>query len=165
LFFRGEFIAMSVPLDLNPTEPLIPEPEYTLAPGVHVAPEGLRIQYSRGSGPGGQNVNKVNTKAEVWISVSRIVGLTSGAMERLRAMAGRRLTAGDELHVVSEVHRTQEGNRREIFERVRELILLATREPKRRRKTKPSMAAKRKRLESKRKRSEIKRGRSGQDFD
>ncbi len=123
------------------------------------------MQYSRGGGPGGQNVNKVNTKAEVWISVSRIAGLSPGALERLRGMAGRRLTAADELHVVSETHRTQEGNRREIFERIRELVLLARREPKRRRKTKPSASAKRKRVESKRHRGEIKHGRSGRDFD
>jgi len=128
----------------------------SLAPGVTIAPGGLRIQFSRGSGPGGQNVNKLNTKAEVWIAIGRIIGLSLPALDRLRTLAGRRLTAADELHLVSEVHRTQEGNRREIFSRLRELILQARREPKRRRKTRPTMASKRRRLDSKRRRAEIK---------
>lgn len=133
----------------------------TLAPGVSVAATGLRIQFSRGSGPGGQNVNKVNTKAEIWIQIERIVGLSPGALNRLRALAGRRLTDGDELHLVSEVHRSQEGNRREIFDRLREMIVQARKEPKHRRKTKPSKASRQRRLESKRHRSEIKSHRGG----
>jgi ribosome-associated protein len=156
---------MSDSSDTFSTEPVIQGSEYSLAPGVSVAPEGMRFQYSRGGGPGGQNVNKVNTKAELWITVSKIIGLTPAAMDRLRRLAGRRLTAGDELHVVSETHRTQEANRREIFGRVGELILDAKREPKRRRKTRPSASARRKRLESKRRRGEIKQRRAGRDFE
>jgi ribosome-associated protein len=156
---------MSTPSDPSPTRPLIEESEYSLAPGVAVSPVGIRIQYSRGSGPGGQNVNKLNTKAELWIALPQITGLTLAALGRLRSLAGRRITASDELHIISEVHRTQEGNRKEIFARVRELIVEARKEPKRRRKTKPSKAARRKRLESKRHRGEIKHGRSGRNFD
>jgi ribosome-associated protein len=156
---------MSAPADPSPTEPLIEESEYSLAPGVSVAPTGIRMQFSRGGGPGGQNVNKVNTKAELWIALGQISGLTLAALERLRTLAGRRLTLSDELHVISEVHRTQEANRKEIFARVRELILQARREPKRRRKTRPSAASRKKRLDSKRHRGEIKQGRSGRDFD
>ena len=133
----------------------------TLAPGVSVAASGFRIQFSRGSGPGGQNVNQVNTNAEIWIQIERIVGLSPGALNRLRALAGRRLTDGDELHLVSEVHRSQEGNRREIFDRLREMIVQARKEPKHRRKTKPSKASRQRRLESKRHRSEIKSHRGG----
>jgi len=123
----------------------------------------MRIQFSRGGGPGGQNVNKLNTKAEIWIAVGQIAGMSSSALDRLRAMAGRRLTSADELHLVSEVHRTQEGNRREVFERLRELIVQARREPKRRRKTRPTAASNRRRLESKQKRSEIKARRAGRE--
>jgi ribosome-associated protein len=156
---------MSAAPDPSPTDPLIQESEYSLAPGVAVLPDGIRIQYSRGSGPGGQNVNKVNTKAELWIVLSRITGLTFAALDRLRSLAGRRITASDELHVISEVHRTQEANRKEIFARVRELIVQARKEPRRRRKTRPSAAARRKRLDSKRRRGEIKQGRAGRNFD
>jgi ribosome-associated protein len=147
-----------------PFPPVPPEAGHVLAPGVSVAASGLRIQFSRGGGPGGQNVNKVNTKAEIWIHISRITGLTPAALDRLRGLAGRRLTDGDELHLVSEVHRSQEGNRREIFERLRELILQARKEPKRRRKTRPTKASRRRRLESKRHRSEIKAHRGGKDL-
>jgi ribosome-associated protein len=144
--------------------PLPPETGHVLAPGVSVAAAGLRIKFSRGSGPGGQNVNKVNTKAEIWVQISRIIGLSPSALERLRGLAGHRLTAGDELHLVSEVHRSQEANRREIFDRLRELILQARKEPKRRRKTRPTKASRRRRLESKRHRSEIKAHRGGKDL-
>jgi len=136
---------------------------HPLAPGVSVSTGGMRIQFSRGGGPGGQNVNKLNTKAEIWIAVGQIAGMSSSALDRLRAMAGRRLTSADELHLVSEVHRTQEGNRKEVFQRLRELIVQARHEPKRRRKTRPTAASKRRRLESKQKRSEIKARRAGRE--
>jgi ribosome-associated protein len=123
----------------------------------------LRIQFSRGGGPGGQNVNKLNTKAEAWIAIDRILGLSLPALDRLRALAGRRLTAAGELHLISEVHRTQEGNRREIFTRLRDLILQASREPKRRRKTRPTAASRRRRLDSKHRRAEIKARRAGRE--
>jgi ribosome-associated protein len=143
-----------------------PPPEETphsLAPGVGILPGGLRIQFSRGGGPGGQNVNKLNTKAEIWIAMSRISGMSFSALSRLRALAGKRLTDADELHLVSEVHRTQEGNRREIFSRLRDMIVLAQIEPKRRRKTRPTRASRKRRLESKRHRGEIKTRRSGRE--
>jgi ribosome-associated protein len=150
----GEPTSVSGPLE---------DPIDSLAPGVSVEPGGLRIQFSRGSGPGGQNVNKVNTKAEIWIAVARIVGMSQSALYRLRALAGRRLTDGDELHLVSETHRSQEGNRREVFDRLRELIVEARKEPKRRRRTRPTAASRRRRLESKHHRAQIKSRRSGRD--
>ena len=142
-----------------------PEPDRTIAPGVTVAPGGITIAFSRGSGPGGQNVNKLNTKAELWLSLTQIAGLSPAALERLRALAGRRLTAAGELHLVSDLHRTQEGNRREIFQRLRELIVQALRQPRRRRKTRPTAASRRQRLDSKRRRSQTKRTRSDRDWD
>jgi ribosome-associated protein len=146
------------------SDSLLPEESpNTIAPGVTIPPTGLRIQFSRGSGPGGQNVNKVNTRAEIWITIGQIVGMSFPAMERLRSLAGSRLTLSDELHLTSDKHRTQEGNRREVFERLRELIVEARREPKRRRKTRPTLASKRRRLESKRHRGEVKARRMGKD--
>jgi ribosome-associated protein len=134
-----------------------------LAPGVRVSPGGLRIQFARGGGPGGQNVNKLNTKAELWVSLPQIVGMSYSALQRLRQLAGRRLTAADELHLSEENHRSQVANRKEIFLRLRDLIVQAIVEPKRRRKTRPSAGARRRRLESKKHRSEIKARRSGKD--
>ncbi len=127
-----------------------------LAPGVTVARDGFRLQFARSGGPGGQNVNKLNTKAEIWVLLSAIRGLRESAIERLRAAAGNRLTKAGEIHLVSESERSQEGNRLDVMNRLRELIVQAKVEPKRRRKTRPSAGAKRRRLEAKKKRGEIK---------
>ena len=129
-----------------------------LAPGVRVPASALRFQYARSGGPGGQNVNKLNTKAELWIALSDL-DLHPIALERLRKLAGRRITAADELHISSESERTQERNREEAMERLRELLVRAVTIPKKRRPTKPSKAAKQRRLQSKKRRSEIKSGR------
>jgi ribosome-associated protein len=127
-----------------------------VAPGVVAPPGTLRLQFARGGGPGGQNVNKLNTKAELWVDVARLSGLTVAAKSRLRVLAGSRLTQLDQIHLSSESNRSQEANKQDVFDRLRELIVQAKVEPKRRRKTKPSRAAKQRRLEQKRHRSTIK---------
>jgi ribosome-associated protein len=132
-----------------------------LAPGVHAPQSALRWQFARSSGPGGQNVNKVNTKAEVWVPLDSIRGLTDRARGRLTRLAGRRLTGAGEIHVASDTERTQEGNRAAALGRLRELLVEAMHEPKRRRKTRPSKASRERRLESKKRRSEIKSHRRG----
>lgn len=128
---------------------------------VRVPESALRVQFSRSSGPGGQNVNKVNSRCEIWVKVSDITGLTEGAQTRLRAMAGYRLTRADEIHVDAHEKRSQEQNRAEAIDRLRELLVKAVVEPKRRKKTKPSYGSKQRRLEGKKRRSEIKKGRGG----
>jgi ribosome-associated protein len=132
-----------------------------LAPGVSAPGSALRWNYARSSGPGGQNVNKVNSKAELWLVVSGIVGMSQRAIARLRALAGRRLTIADEIHIAADTERTQEANRAAALQRLRELLIEAMHEPKPRRKTRPSRAARQRRLDSKRRRSEIKARRRG----
>ncbi len=127
-----------------------------LAPRVTAPPDAVRIQFARGGGPGGQNVNKLNTKAELWVHVARIQGMTHAAKARLRALAGRRLTLDDRVHLASESQRSQEANRNDVLDRLRQMIVRAAVEPKPRRKTKPSKAAKRRRLDAKRHRGELK---------
>jgi len=127
-----------------------------LAPGVWVPDSALRIQYSRSGGPGGQNVNKVNTRVQLWVPLAAIVGLSERAVLRLREQAGSRLTLADDLHLAAETERTQERNRQAVLDRLRLLILTAVKEPKRRRKTKPSRGAKERRLKTKKSRSETK---------
>jgi ribosome-associated protein len=135
-----------------------------LAPGVRVAASALRIQFSRSGGPGGQNVNKVNTKAELWVPLAALAPhLTNRAMVRLEELAGRRLTKDRELHFASETHRSQDWNRQENLERLRELLIRAMAEPKARKKTKPSKAAKQRRLDQKKRRSQIKARRQGRE--
>jgi ribosome-associated protein len=127
-----------------------------LAPGVRVDPGQLRLQYARSSGPGGQNVNKVNSKTELWVPIAALTGLSQGARDRLAKLAGFRLTNAGEIHIAADNHRTQEANRAEAFDRLRLLIVAAMHVPKARRKTKPSKAAKRRRLDAKKRRSAVK---------
>ena len=128
-----------------------------LAPGVSAAPDALRMQFSRSSGPGGQNVNKLATKAELWLPLTAITGMSPAALERLQRLAGRRLTAAGEIHLVSESERGQEGNKAAILQRLRELIMQAKVEPKIRKKRKVSRAAKARRVDAKKRRGEIKK--------
>jgi ribosome-associated protein len=128
---------------------------------VRVPSGAVRVQFSRASGPGGQNVNKVNSRCEAWLSVGGIEGMTESARTRLRSIAGSRLTASDEIHIDAHESRSQEQNRAAAIDRLREMIVHAMVEPKRRRKTRPTRGSKERRLDGKRRRSEVKRGRSG----
>ena len=130
-----------------------------MAPGIFAPESAVRFQYARSSGPGGQNVNKVNTKAELWVTASAITGLTDAARLRLQQMAGHRWTIAGEIHIASDTERRQEANREEVLTRLRELLLQAIHEPKKRRKTRPSRASKRRRVDGKRRRGDIKAGR------
>lgn len=161
----------------SPAHPGPPDPAPTrgvaIAPGISV-PEGLlQWQYSRSGGPGGQNVNKVSTKAELRIAVDALP-LSPRVRRRLRELAGRRIAGsetvideltgqsrerGGELILTSESERSQSGNRAECLARLRELLVQAMAVPKVRRKTKPSKASKQRRLDEKKRRGDIKRGR------
>ena len=131
----------------------------SIAPGVTAPPDAIRVQFSRAGGPGGQNVNKLNTKAELWLAVDRLIGLTPSAVERLATLAGRRLTVNRELHLICETERSASANQKEIFARLRDLIIEAKVEPRRRRKTRPTRASKMRRLETKKRRSDVKSNR------
>ena len=139
--------------------PISPTHAIDVAPGIFVPDGALRVQYARSSGPGGQNVNKVNTKAEIWIMLNDIAGLDDASRLRLRTLAGRRVTDAGEVHIVDQSSRSSEGNRLSAIERFIELVLESTKAPKPRRPTKPSRSAKRRRLASKKHRSDIKAGR------
>jgi len=110
------------------------------------------------TGPGGQNVNKVATAVQLRIDAFRL-GLPPYAWQRLKEVAGTRLTAEGELLITARRFRTQEANRADARERAAELIARAHERQARRIKTKPSRAAKARRLESKTARSQIKKAR------
>ena len=133
-----------------------------LAPRVYAPDHAVRMQFARSSGPGGQNVNKVSTKAELWIKIDAIRGLTESARQRLIHRAGHRVTLAGELHIDSDVERSQQANRRRVFDAVRELIIQAMHEPKKRKKTRPGKGARERRLAQKKARSEIKSQRRGE---
>lgn len=146
--------------------PIIPQPAAIIEIGrIRVPAAAVRLKYSRSSGPGGQNVNKTSSRCELWVPVSAIEGLTESARTRLRLAAASRLTQADEIHLAVEESRSQEGNRSFAIERLRELIVRAMVEPKRRRKTKPSYGSKLRRLDAKKRRSDIKRSRGGTGAD
>ena len=86
-------------------------------------------------------------------------------MQRLIAIAGNRLTRENEIHIAADAARTQESNRAAVIQRLRELLVRAMHRPKKRRPTRPSAAARRRRLESKRQRSEVKSRRRGRIAD
>lgn len=133
-----------------------------IAPGVRVPAGALVVSFSRSGGPGGQNVNKLSTKAELRLDVAALEGaLNPGAMARFRTAARNRITRDGFLQITSQQHRTQEANRADAMEKLAGLVIAARIEPKIRRPTRPSKGSKRRRLEGKKHRSEIKQGRSG----
>ncbi len=135
-----------------------------LAPGVFADESAVVVSYCRSSGPGGQNVNKVNTKAELRVSLAAIRGLDECARRRLESIANQYLTKEGVLVITADTSRSQESNRDAVFLRLREILVQAQHRPKTRRATRPTRASKMRRLESKKRRSEIKAGRRhGQD--
>jgi ribosome-associated protein len=109
----------------------------------------VQIRFVRSAGPGGQNVNKVATAAQLRFHVGQHKGLDFAAKQRLRALAGRRLTDTDDILIIARNHRTQEGNRREALNRLAEMIAAARLVPIARRATKPTRSSKERRLTSK----------------
>jgi ribosome-associated protein len=107
------------------------------------------ISFVRSAGPGGQNVNKLATAAQLRFHVGAFGQLDAAAKDRLRLLAGRRLTDGDEIVIVARSHRTQEANRRDALQRLTALLDAAWRAPVPRKATKPTRASKQRRLEVK----------------
>ena len=128
-----------------------------VAAGVEIPDSELSLSFVRSSGPGGQNVNKVATAVQLRFDLERSAVLTDGVKARLKALSGRRLTADGTLLIIARNHRTQEHNRREAHERLTDLIRRALTAPKPRHATKPTRAARERRLEHKTRQRRTKR--------
>ena len=120
--------------------------------------EALEEKFLASTGPGGQNVNKVATACQLRCDVFKL-GLAPAVYARLRQLAGSRMTSEGEIVVTARTHRTQEANREEARARLTDLIARAHVAPRKRVKTKPSRAAKARRVDEKKGRAAIKQGR------
>ena len=134
--------------------------DLTAAPGIAVPESELEERFVLSSGPGGQNVNKVASAVELRFDAARSPSLPDDVKQRLRTLAGRRLTKNGVLVLRGNRFRDQQRNRDDVRARLSDLIARAAVAPKKRRPTKPSRAARERRLTDKKSRSNLKHARS-----
>jgi ribosome-associated protein len=132
-----------------------------ITPDIVIPDEELEWKFIRSSGPGGQNVNKVSSAAQLRFLLPQNSSLPVSVRNRLRRLAGQKLIDDGSILFKSMSERSQEGNRRAALGRLEALIRAALVEPKIRRKTRPTKASKERRIDSKKRRGATKSGRGG----
>ena len=131
-----------------------------VAPGVAIPEEELDERFVQSSGPGGQNVNKVATAVQLRFDAAASPSLAPEVRRRLLRLAGTRVTADGALVINARRFRTQEANRRDARARLAALVARALVEPRPRRATRPTRAARQRRLHDKARRGAVKRQRT-----
>jgi ribosome-associated protein len=140
------------------------EKEVKMKKRIDIAEHLLDLKFSRSSGPGGQNVNKVNTRVTVFFNVGECDLFCEAEKNRILRKLSTRADKNGVIRVVSQKHRTQKANRRAAIEKLTELIDEALRPVKVRRRTRVPTSAKIKRLEEKKKRGILKQQRAKKDW-
>jgi ribosome-associated protein len=131
----------------------------TINPAIRIPLSELRFQMSRSSGPGGQNVNKLNTRVQMWWDLRESTALPEDVRGRFLAQNATRLTKEGSLQLDCQEFRTQLANRKACLDELSELIRRALVRPKKRRPTKPTRGSQERRLQAKRERSRQKSSR------
>ena len=132
-----------------------------IAPDIVIPDEELEWKFIRSGGPGGQNVNKVSSAAQLRFLLPQNLSLPVSVRNRLRSLAGQKLIDDGSILFKSMSERSQEGNRRAALARLEALIRTALVEPKIRKKTRPTQGSKERRIDSKKRRGATKQGRGG----
>jgi ribosome-associated protein len=133
--------------------------------GIFISEDELVFKFSRGGGPGGQNVNKVNTRVTVRFDAANSGSFSDEQKERILKGLASRTDKDGVIRVVSQRHRTQKANRRAAVERLEELLIGVLKKKKVRKKTRVPEAAKRARLEKKKRRGFLKKQRAEKSFE
>src|SRR5438105_4926560 len=132
---------------------------------LRIPDDELRFSFARSGGPGGQNVNKVSSKAILHWNLAANTSIPITVKDRLRTLQRNRITVEGDLVIHAQNHRDQERNKLECLDRLRDMLLQAATVPKKRRPSKPSRGSKERRLHAKKNRSKIKSGRGRVELD